>query len=321
MGMTTRQRLIWATLLPAAALTGCNQPPRPNIQAGSTAIITPGLRQVDCSEGGYGVPLPTPYADEHYVPQAATGEVGGLLAILLTSLIGKGVDLIGTRLTERGEEQSLTLGAQLNIDDLRMKVSCFQLERPDGLLIRFALLPNRRFLTVADQHEQTDWGTLEAVVVALNYPQSVDLERSGVRGLKLKIESVHAGDAEPVAQSISLGNAEIGSQLRSIPFEGNPFTSAYFPSPFVKASEEADQAVSIPRLEPNLPFTLRAELTEVRNANALYKAAGEVVSDNSDEIAAAIVKALAAKPAENAGSGGNAGADQPPEGQPPGEEQ
>ncbi|KRA79704.1 hypothetical protein [Altererythrobacter sp. Root672] len=308
--------LALGTAVLAGVLSGCQPVVRPNIEAGSTTpsgLAT--LQQVECDAVDRGAPLPVAYQGMHYVPQAEEAkEIAGLAAVLLTSLIGKGVDLLGSRLTSRGEERTLTLAAQMNISDYQMQVSCFELWRQDGLLVRFALLPNVRQIQVGDKGKNTDYTILEAKVVSLNYPRSIDQSSTGVRGLELKIEGLHANESDPVSQSISFGNVEVGANLVSIPFDNNPFTSAYFQSPFVREGEDPGEAKAQPRVDPNLPFTLRVELTEVRNANELYKLGGEVLGDNSDAIAEALVKALSSKE-EAAASGGP---DPVPTEQPPG---
>lgn len=303
----------------ASLISGCAQTVRPAIRAGSNDIDVPRLQQVTCTAGGLGEALPTGFESEFYIPRKPRGEAAGLLTVLLTSLIGKGVDLIGSKLKERGEEQTLTLAGQLNIDDRNMRVSCFDLSRNDGLLFRFALLPSKRLLTPTATQEQIDHTILEFVLISLNYPRSIDLEVAGTRGLSLKIEALRPNETETVSQTISLGNVEVGSRIKTIPFTNNPFTSAYFQSPFVTSGEEKDQAVKVPTLVANLPFTMRVELTEVRNANAIYKIGGEVVDENSDAITAALIKLLSDEKAEEP-TAGQDGTDtgQPPVDQPPG---
>jgi hypothetical protein len=322
--MRHKALVVVAALLPT--LASCSSAVRPNIIRGSDSLAyVPKLQQVACDADKLGAPLPAAFKGARYVPQTS-GELGGLAAILVSSLVGKGVDLLGQKLTARGEERTTTLEAQLNIDDPDMPVSCFQLSRDDGLLTRFALLPSYRKPAVGQQ-SRVDPTLAEIKVIALVYPRTINLESSGTRGLSLTVEAVRPNEEEPISQTVSLRNVQVGSRL-SLPFEHNPFTSAYMQSPFVKSVKQSEEAAALPTIESDLPFTLRARLTEIRNANELYRLGGETVTNNRDSIVDAILKAIGAKEEEDAsgnagsssggqgGQGGQGGNDQT--GQPPG---
>lgn len=313
--MQSKGALALTLLVPLIA--SCASPVRPNVIPGAaTPTGVPMLTQTECSAGGYGSPLPAEYSNMTYVPRAQ-GELGGLALALLSSLIGKGVDLFGQKLAARGEEKTTTLEAQLNIDDPNMRVSCFELTRDDGLRVRFAMLPSYRPVVPGNIQAQVDQTLIEVVTVALVYPRTINLENSGTRGLSLTIETLRPNEAEPISQTISFRNVQVGSSL-NLGFENNPFTSAYMQSPFVKREEPEGEAVSTPRIASNLPFTLRARLTEIRNANELYKLGGAVVQENKNAIVEALLKALGAEK-ENEPGNGAAGNNGPNDntGQPP----
>lgn len=279
-------------------LAGCASV-APNIRPGSTSVTgVPTLTTIDCNADGVGASLPEVYKDKTYTP-GKTGELG-IAGILLSGLITKGVDLLGSKLAARGEEKTRTLEAQLNLSDASQKITCFDFKR-DDLRVRFAMLPpiaGREGAT-----ETLDRRYVAFSILALNYPRTINLEDSGTRGLSMTFEILKPSVSETTSQTVSLRNVQVGSRV-SVPFAGNPFTSGYVANPFVRA-ETADErkargANGEPILKPDLPFTLRAKLTEIRNANELYKLGAGVVQDKKDDLSAAILKAIGLKEAEDA---------------------
>jgi hypothetical protein len=296
--------------------TGCTGV-TPNIRPSSkTATGVPTLVAVACDADGVGAPLPVDYVGETYTP-GTSGELG-IAGILLSGLITKGVDLLGSKLAARGEEKTRTLEAQLNISDPAQQITCFDFARGDDLRIRFAMLPPISRRQGADP--TLDRRYVSFNIIALKYAETVNLEESGTRGLSMTFEILKPAAPDPVSQTISLRNVQVGSAI-SIPFAGNPFTSGYVANPFVRVetAEEtkARAAKGDPILKPDLPFTLRARLTEIRNANELYKLGGGVIQDKKDDLSAAILKAIGLKETEDEEPDATGGNGNPDEGQPP----
>ncbi len=288
----------------------------PNIRPGMTDVTgVPTLTAVACNADGIGAALPADYESQTYTP-GTTGEIG-IAGILLSGMITKGIDLLGSKLAARGEEKTRTIEAQLNISDPAQKVTCFDFKR-DDIRVRFAMLPP--ISIVPGSAIRLDRRYVAFSIVALNYGRTINLEKSGTRGLSMTFEIVKPSSSEAVSQTVSLRNVQVGSRV-TIPFENNPFTSGYVANPFVRAETvdetKARAATGDPILKPDLPFTLRAKLTEIRNANELYKLGAGVVQDKKDDLSAVILKALGLKAAEGGGTDTTTGngsntIDQPP---------
>jgi uncharacterized protein (DUF3820 family) len=280
-----------------AGLSAC-APVRPNIRVGDATIQgLPTLLPTECQSGGFGAPLPAEYRNRFYDTVPPRGQLGGVLAILLSAVVTQGVDYLGERLKRSSEERPRELEALLNVDDGlnepgppvpvaqgpgQFPVGCFDFQRGD-LLIRFAMLPvdsisggNR----VPNTH-------VYFVIVGIRYGEAVNTSRSGVRGVALGFHIRKPG-SEEVSQTVSLGNIEVGAEL-SIPFEGNPLISGYMDNPFIAVSA-TDNAR--PQLFRSLPFTMRVKLSEIRNANELAGFASGVVDHANDGLTAALIRAL-----------------------------
>lgn len=137
-------------------------------------------------------------------------------------------------------------------------------------------------------------------LVEYSYTRSVNGDKRGERGLTLEIIFSRPGSTETQSQSVILGNLDVESKLRdrhklrhSIPLMYNPFY----------AKEENGLA------DDTSPFTVTVKITEVKDANQLYKFVGDVADDVNDDVTTLLIKAVGLNDDDDAGD--NA-AEQPP---------
>lgn len=311
----------FVTLVCLSGLASCAAV-RPNLSPGSGIGGLPRIVRVQCDSDGLGPKLPSGYQGKHYFsPTGGEGQqIGGILAVLASAFVTQGVDFLGERLKAGGEEKERTLEAQVNFEDFTgdapvEPVGCFDFTRGETTF-RFAMLPTTPIRSKVNAggraaSEVVNYRHVSFAVVGVRYKETVNKRSNGVRGLTLTFEIARPGVADAVTQSISLRNVEVGTDL-AIPFEANPFTTAHIANPFLQIAEEAGTE---PKVLPNLPFTLRVKLTEIRNANELYRFASGVAEKSNDDLTAALLKALGLAKQEEEDDGGGSGT--PPSGQPP----
>ena len=299
--------LVGWVLICVLFVSGCGVTPdiSGTIEQGESVGVA-SLRQMeDCP-----ATAPEGFGTLRYVYEDPAGiKSASVLGILAASTIGVGIDLLGAKLEAAGEEKSRSIEAGLNISDDTAKVSCFALERGDDIRVVFALTPPLSDGAIVIPGNGPNSAGLEVRVVALTYKQTIDRD-TGTRGLALAIEAQHVGSTQAVSVTIPMGNVETGAVVMPHAVAEAPFVSGLLPNPFLGIIKNKEGKVT--GVQPNLPFTLRARLHEVRNVNALAEFAADVVSDSNDALTVELLERLkldqtASEGAEKDGDGAEEG--------------
>lgn len=281
---------------------GCQPSVKPDIGSGANDIQS--VARLDFEECAPG----EPFSDQYYWTKEKSDdkEVGTLLAILGTSIVTKGVDLLGEKLKAAGESETRSIEAQKNFRENK-KIGCVKFQR-GKISLKAAILP-----AVDIKDEETKGLNRKYVdfrLVEFNYGETLDKQSQGVRGIAITAEVTHPNSDAVVSRSISIGNVEVGANV-TFSAANTPFATEYFENPFARLPV-TDQEKNDNALVLNTPFTLRVRITETRNANEIAKFAASVVEDSNDKLTEALIKQWGLKTEEQGSSTNSQSAKNPP---------
>jgi hypothetical protein len=226
------------------------------------------------------------YSGQEYWIKGKTGdkEAGALLAILGSSIVTKGVDLLGEKLKAAGESETRSIEAQKNFRENK-KIGCIKFDR-GNISFKAEILPAVHILN--DQTKVLNRKYVDLRLIEFNYGETIDKQSDGVRGIAFTIEVTHPNSDSIISRSISIGNVEVGANIK-FTAEDTPFMTEYFENPFARLPL-TDQEKNDNILVLNTPFTLRVRITETRNANELAKFAASVIEDSNDKLTEALIR-------------------------------
>lgn len=238
--------------------------------------------------------IPMAFKNQKYWAEKNSNDkqFASLASILGTAIVTRGVDLLGEKLKAAGAEKIRSIEAQQNFHK-NEEIGVLTFERGD-IELKAAMLP-----ALSEDGKTLDREFVDFRLISLNYGETVDQKKKGVRGLAVTFEIKHPSKENPVTRSISVGNVKVGASF-NVSAEESPFTAEYVQNPFARLPSpgDDDQSKASNEFILNTPFTLRVRLTETRNANALAKFAGQVADDVNDDATSELLKLLNLKKAE-----------------------
>lgn len=266
-----RNMLFIAALLSTNSAAFAASDDVPNDQPLDMAQLTWGA----CSEASGGTYMPP----IEPVTTTSGKELGGLLAVLATSAITKGVDLVGSKLKEAGKEKIYTNAAVHNVlNDI--SVGCLTFKKGTDYSFRISMSPNDKKTVISPK------------LVAYKYNKSISGSKSGKRGVVLQIEFTRPGVTDVVKQTVSLGNLKLKTQNNSLSQE-----IPLMPNPFIVTTDAG--------VKPAYPFTVSVTMTETKDANTLLAFIADVAEDSNDKTTEILIKAVGATEKPTAPAGGS----------------